>query len=126
MANAKFLGADLSIAIGTSLSVQPAASLPFKSKRRKKNLLRPRAVVVNVQPTQLDSEADAAITAPSHDTPYPICKLNERRKLRLIAFTHANVYCTVSCYQVCMPSAAAAAATNTRDDGMKVKRWRCK
>ena len=48
MANAKFLGADLSIAIGTSLRVEPAASLPFKCKRRKKNSPRLRAVIVNL------------------------------------------------------------------------------
>ncbi len=74
MANAKFLGADLSIAIGTSLLVEPAASLPFKSKRRKKSLPRPRAVIVNLQPTRLDSEADLVIRARSDDVLSRVCK----------------------------------------------------
>ena len=74
MANAKFLGADLSIAIGTSLQVEPAASLPFKSKRRKKNPPRPRAVIINLQPTRLDGEADLVIRARSDDVLGRICK----------------------------------------------------
>jgi len=74
MANAKFLGADLSIAIGTSLQVEPAASLPFKSKRRKKNPPRPRAVIVNLQPTRLDAEADLVIRARSDDVLGRVCK----------------------------------------------------
>ncbi len=73
MANAKFLGADLSIAIGSSLQVEPAASLPFKSKRRKKNSPRPRAVIVNLQPTRLDGEADLVIRARSDDVLSRIC-----------------------------------------------------
>jgi NAD-dependent deacetylase len=74
MANAKFLGADLSIAIGTSLQVEPAASLPFKSKRRKKNPPRPRAVVINLQPTRLDGEADLVIRARSDEVLSRICR----------------------------------------------------
>ena len=74
MANAKFLGADLSIAIGTSLQVEPAASLPFKSKRRKKNAPRPRAIVINLQPTRLDCEADLVIRARSDEVLSRICK----------------------------------------------------
>lgn len=77
MANAKFLGADLSIAIGTSLQVEPAASLPFKSKRRKKNAPRPRAVIINLQPTRLDKEADLVIRARSDEVLSRICKAFE-------------------------------------------------
>lgn len=67
MANAKSVGADLSIVLGTSLRVEPAASMPFKSSRRKIQSLaagtQPRAVIINLQPTPLDDEADLIIRA---------------------------------------------------------------
>eukprot|EP00041_Stephanoeca_diplocostata_P038141 m.1479569 g.1479569 ORF g.1479569 m.1479569 type:complete len:368 (-) comp25171_c0_seq3:136-1239(-) len=63
MANAKSTGADLSIAIGTSLRVEPAASMPFKSSRRNRQRSggRPHAVIINLQPTPFDDEADLVI-----------------------------------------------------------------
>ena len=70
MANAKFLGSDLTIVLGSSLKVEPAASLPFKAKRRtrKENGAKPlRAVIVNLQPTPCDSEADLVIHAKCDD-----------------------------------------------------------
>lgn len=67
MANAKFVGADLTIVLGSSLRVEPAASLPFKSKRRQtKNsaeVSQKRAVIVNLQSTRMDGEADLIIRA---------------------------------------------------------------
>eukprot|EP00056_Hartaetosiga_gracilis_P000922 m.41365 g.41365 ORF g.41365 m.41365 type:complete len:385 (+) comp10418_c0_seq1:191-1345(+) len=58
--NAKFVGADLTIALGTSLRVEPAASMPFKSKRRSR-ILKPKVTIVNLQPTPNDDEADLII-----------------------------------------------------------------
>ena len=67
MANAKFVGADLAVVLGSSLRVEPAASLPFKGKRRSKyggfDGGRPKSVIVNLQPTRLDDEADLVIRA---------------------------------------------------------------
>jgi NAD-dependent SIR2 family protein deacetylase len=53
MANAKFVGADLTIVLGSSLRVDPAASMPFKSKRRhcNPNTAPPKSVIVNLQET---------------------------------------------------------------------------
>lgn len=47
MANAKF-GADLTVVLGSSLCVNPAAGMPFKSKRRKRKA-KPKVVIVNLQ-----------------------------------------------------------------------------
>lgn len=65
MANAKFLSADVSVVLGSSLRVDPAASLPFKAKRRRRAGARdtPRVVIVNLQPTPRDSGADLVIRA---------------------------------------------------------------
>eukprot|EP00037_Helgoeca_nana_P034724 m.422544 g.422544 ORF g.422544 m.422544 type:complete len:342 (-) comp37907_c0_seq1:205-1230(-) len=60
MANAKCVGADLTIVLGSSLRVEPAASLPFKSKRWSR-FGQPHAVIVNLQPTPADAEADLVI-----------------------------------------------------------------
>lgn len=67
MANAKFVGTDLAIVLGSSLQVEPAASLPFRAKRRYRDTSsarpRPKSVVVNLQPTPNDGEADLVIRA---------------------------------------------------------------
>jgi len=62
MANCKFVGSDLTIVLGSSLRVEPAASLPFKSKRRNTSL-NAKAVIVNLQTTHFDDEADLIIRA---------------------------------------------------------------
>lgn len=62
MANAKFLGSDVAIVLGSSLRVEPAASLPFKGKRRSRSG-RHEIALVNLQPTRLDDEADLIIRA---------------------------------------------------------------
>lgn len=49
-------GADLFVVIGSSLAVQPAASLPQVAKRN-----RARLVIINRDPTPLDSIADLVI-----------------------------------------------------------------
>ena len=65
MANAKFVGSDLTIVLGSSLNVEPAASLPFRSKRRTTRSsakeTRPKACIVNLQPTPYDDESDLII-----------------------------------------------------------------
>jgi len=63
MANAKFVGADLTIVLGSSLRVEPAASLPFKAKMRRRYGQKPKAVIVNIQKTPRDSNADLVIHA---------------------------------------------------------------
>lgn len=70
MANAKFLGSDLTVVLGSSLRVEPAASLPFKAKRRRRRAegVAPiRCVIVNLQPTPRDGEADLIIRARCDD-----------------------------------------------------------
>eukprot|EP00040_Diaphanoeca_grandis_P013747 m.69445 g.69445 ORF g.69445 m.69445 type:complete len:377 (-) comp24093_c0_seq1:165-1295(-) len=62
MANCKFLSADLTVVLGSSLRVEPAASLPFKNKRRAKTN-KANVVIVNLQPTPTDDEADLIIRA---------------------------------------------------------------
>lgn len=62
MANAKFVGADLTIVLGSSLKVEPAASLPFRSKQRAtRNKTDIKACIVNLQETDYDSKADLLI-----------------------------------------------------------------
>ncbi len=67
MANAKFVGADFTLVLGSSLRVEPAAGLPFKAKRRARRVEgeppRVRCVIVNLQPTPRDAEADLVIHA---------------------------------------------------------------
>jgi len=64
VANAKSVGADLSIVLGSSLRVHPAASLSCKDKKRHRGLPpKPKAVIVNLQPTPMDEEADLIIRA---------------------------------------------------------------
>lgn len=66
MANAKFVGADMTVVLGSSLSVEPAAGLAFKAKRRRRAVagqVPVRAVIVNLQPTPRDGEADLVIHA---------------------------------------------------------------
>eukprot|EP00055_Hartaetosiga_balthica_P006809 m.22248 g.22248 ORF g.22248 m.22248 type:complete len:378 (+) comp5440_c0_seq1:147-1280(+) len=60
--NAKFVGADLTIVLGSSLRVEPAASMPFKSKKRSR-AMKPKAVIVNLQATPRDEDADLIIHA---------------------------------------------------------------
>ena len=70
LANAKFVGCDVALALGTSLRVEPAASLAFKAKRRSRRPdgeLQVRSVIVNLQPTPRDSEADLVIRARTDD-----------------------------------------------------------
>lgn len=55
--------ADLFIALGSSLVVEPAASLPIAAKERGAKL-----VIVNRDETTLDSEADLVIRAPLGET----------------------------------------------------------
>jgi NAD-dependent deacetylase len=57
-AQAEALACDLFLAIGTSLVVQPAAALPLIAKRNGAFL-----VIVNREPTRLDSMADLVINA---------------------------------------------------------------
>jgi len=71
-ANAKSVGADLTVVLGSSLRVEPAAGLAFKAKRRAKRPAageapRVRAVIVNLQPTPRDGEADLLIRARCDD-----------------------------------------------------------
>lgn len=66
MANAKFVGSDLTIVLGSSLNVEPAASLPFRSKRRRtrsssNEQTQPKACIVNLQSTPYDDESDLII-----------------------------------------------------------------
>lgn len=64
VANAKSVGADLSIVLGSSLKVYPAARLPFQAKKRSRGVVaKPKAVIVNLQPTPMDEEADLIIRA---------------------------------------------------------------
>ena len=63
LANAKFVAADLTVVLGSSLRVHPAAGLPFKSKRRRRLPPKPKAVIVNLQETPMDDEADLLIHA---------------------------------------------------------------
>jgi len=58
-AQVKFAESDLTIVLGSSLNVEPAASLPFrKNKRSKKDF---SSCIVNLQPTGYDSQADLII-----------------------------------------------------------------
>lgn len=62
MANAKFVGSDLTIVLGSSLQVEPAASLPFRAKRRSRRCgTKKVACIVSLQPTGYDDEADLII-----------------------------------------------------------------
>jgi NAD-dependent deacetylase len=54
---------DLFLAIGSSLVVQPAASLPLVAKRA-----GARVVIINREPTPLDDDADLVIHAPIGQT----------------------------------------------------------
>lgn len=71
IANAKFLGSELTIVLGSSLRVEPAASLPFKAKRRARKgseaESRLHSVIINLQPTPRDEEADLVIRARCDD-----------------------------------------------------------
>jgi NAD-dependent SIR2 family protein deacetylase len=70
MASAKFLGSDMAIVLGSTLRVEPAASLPFRAKRRRRvvGTAPPnRCVIVNLQPTPRDTEADLVIRARCDD-----------------------------------------------------------
>lgn len=62
----QFLGSDLTIVLGSSLRVEPAAGLAFKAKLRTRvrdGVAAPRAVIVNLQPTPRDDQADLIIRA---------------------------------------------------------------
>jgi len=61
MANAKFVGSDLTIVLGSSLQVEPAASLPFRAKRRNTRNTSIKACIVNLQTTPYDDDADLLI-----------------------------------------------------------------
>jgi len=64
VANAKSVASDISIVLGSSLKVYPAADLPFRAKRRnRRKKPRPKVVIVNLQATPLDNEADLVIHA---------------------------------------------------------------
>lgn len=70
LANAKFLGSDVTVVLGSTLRVEPAASLPFKAKRRRRfaGTGPPlRTIIVNLQPTPRDGEADLVIRARCND-----------------------------------------------------------
>ena len=70
LCNAKFLGADLTVSVGSSLAVTPACNLPFRAKRRargeaaKKKI---KTIIIALQPTEMDDEADLVIRAKSDD-----------------------------------------------------------
>lgn len=66
MSNAKFSGADLTIVLGSSLNVEPAAGLPFKAKYRRKNAVS-HACIVNLQKTPYDEDADLLIRGKCDD-----------------------------------------------------------
>lgn len=51
--------ADLSICLGTSLQIVPAANLPFVCKKRKSN--PGKVVIINLQPTKFDHRSDLVI-----------------------------------------------------------------
>ena len=55
-AEAESLGCDLFLAIGSSLTVYPAAGFPALAKR-----IGARLVIVNREPTELDSLADLVV-----------------------------------------------------------------
>ena len=59
MANAKFIASHIAIAVGTTL---PAASLPFRAKRRSR-FQNPKTCIIILQPTLNDDEADLVIHA---------------------------------------------------------------
>ena len=77
MANAKFVGSDLTVVLGSSLQVTPASDLPFRSKRRLRSqsgLERPKAVIVNLQTTPRDEEADLLIRGTCNDVMDAVAK----------------------------------------------------
>eukprot|EP00957_Ditylum_brightwellii_P187880 14305379-Ditylum_brightwellii.AAC.1 len=53
---------NLTVVLGSSLKVEPAASLPFKSKQRNTSL-NAKAAIVSLQTTPFDAEADLIIHA---------------------------------------------------------------
>mmetsp|Transcript_20669 Transcript_20669/g.50765 ORF Transcript_20669/g.50765 Transcript_20669/m.50765 type:complete len:336 (+) Transcript_20669:152-1159(+) len=60
----KFAESDLTIVLGSSLKVEPAASLPFRGRKRTRSnrVYRDvKACIVNLQPTGYDSQADLII-----------------------------------------------------------------
>lgn len=63
LANAEALACDLFLVIGSSLSVYPAAALPWVAKRNGAAL-----VIINREPTELDHDADLVIHADIGDT----------------------------------------------------------
>eukprot|EP00957_Ditylum_brightwellii_P024116 1818753-Ditylum_brightwellii.AAC.2 len=63
MANCKLVGSDLTVVLRSSLKVEPAASLQFKSKQQNTSL-NAKVVIVNLQMTPFDDKADLII----HDT----------------------------------------------------------
>ncbi len=63
LANAEALACDLFLVIGSSLSVYPAAALPWVAKRNGATL-----VIINHEPTELDHDADLVIKADIGDT----------------------------------------------------------
>lgn len=60
LANRLSRQSDLSICLGTSLQIEPAASMPLLAKK----INQGRLVIVNLQPTRFDRKADLVI----HDT----------------------------------------------------------
>lgn len=60
IAKEKFNESDLTIVLGSSLNVEPAASLPFRKKTRSKTKCS-SSCIVNLQSTNYDSEADLII-----------------------------------------------------------------
>jgi NAD-dependent deacetylase len=60
--------ADLFLVIGSSLQVQPAASLPLAARRAGAAL-----VIVNREPTSLDREADLVVRAAIGSTAVAVC-----------------------------------------------------
>mmetsp|Transcript_18612 Transcript_18612/g.26268 ORF Transcript_18612/g.26268 Transcript_18612/m.26268 type:complete len:359 (+) Transcript_18612:34-1110(+) len=74
MSNAKFVGSDLTVVLGSSLQVEPAASLPFRSKRRNRRNKDIKSVIVNLQKTPYDDEADLLIRGTCDDVIDKIAK----------------------------------------------------
>ena len=52
---------DLAICLGTTLQIEPAGSMPLQAKKRTKTKDKGRLVIVNLQPTKFDNNADLII-----------------------------------------------------------------
>ena len=49
LSNAKFVGSDLTVVLGSSLRVEPASTLPFRAKKRSRTKGVAKAFIVKLQ-----------------------------------------------------------------------------